>query len=177
VLVESPDLPPTLDWATYTATEPIQRSSVVERSAVNRLVVGSNPTAGAKKSLGLSRAHYQAPESARSIRERARRWRTCHRPRRLVFRPDRFEPRFVLAHLARAAAASFARVCSDILRRRRRPASRTAPESPPRSDLSLLSNRLISRRIERACSKLRSERSMEMLPTSPSEVCKHYMPV
>ena len=26
----------------------IQRSSVVERSAVNRLVVGSNPTAGAK---------------------------------------------------------------------------------------------------------------------------------
>jgi hypothetical protein len=28
--------------------ESIQRSSVVERSAVNRLVVGSNPTAGAK---------------------------------------------------------------------------------------------------------------------------------
>ena len=28
----------------------IQRSSVVERSAVNRLVVGSNPTAGAKNS-------------------------------------------------------------------------------------------------------------------------------
>src|SRR5439155_275521 len=30
-----------------TAIEKIQRSSVVERSAVNRLVVGSNPTAGA----------------------------------------------------------------------------------------------------------------------------------
>src|ERR1700736_1517010 len=28
--------------------KPIQRSSVVERSSVNRLVVGSNPTAGAK---------------------------------------------------------------------------------------------------------------------------------
>ena len=33
----------------------IQRSSVVERSAVNRLVVGSNPTAGANvKSLEVS---------------------------------------------------------------------------------------------------------------------------
>src|SRR5881227_985716 len=29
----------------------IQRSSVVERSAVNRLVVGSNPTAGAKSCI------------------------------------------------------------------------------------------------------------------------------
>ena len=38
--------------ANYTALQParsqFQRSSVVERSAVNRLVVGSNPTAGAK---------------------------------------------------------------------------------------------------------------------------------
>ena len=32
--------------------QPIQRSSVVERSAVNRLVVGSNPTAGAIKIFG-----------------------------------------------------------------------------------------------------------------------------
>jgi hypothetical protein len=31
--------------------ERIQRSSVVERSAVNRLVVGSNPTAGARCNL------------------------------------------------------------------------------------------------------------------------------
>jgi hypothetical protein len=31
----------------------IQRSSVVERSAVNRLVVGSNPTAGAKLHLSV----------------------------------------------------------------------------------------------------------------------------
>jgi hypothetical protein len=44
-------LPESDHWATYplalTAAHTIQRSSVVERSAVNRLVVGSNPTAGA----------------------------------------------------------------------------------------------------------------------------------
>jgi hypothetical protein len=39
--------------------KPIQRSSVVERSAVNRLVVGSNPTAGAKS--WIERAHSQWP--------------------------------------------------------------------------------------------------------------------
>src|SRR5437870_13523448 len=33
--------------ADFISTKSIQRSSVVERSAVNRLVVGSNPTAGA----------------------------------------------------------------------------------------------------------------------------------
>jgi hypothetical protein len=35
-------------YARRPAKNLIQRSSVVERSAVNRLVVGSNPTAGAK---------------------------------------------------------------------------------------------------------------------------------
>src|SRR5205085_9356096 len=38
----------------YTPPETIQRSSVVERSAVNRLVVGSNPTAGARRRFGRS---------------------------------------------------------------------------------------------------------------------------
>jgi putative endonuclease len=45
------DLPPQIAQGRYTLrnrARKIQRSSVVERSAVNRLVVGSNPTAGAK---------------------------------------------------------------------------------------------------------------------------------
>ena len=46
------DLPRNGVWARYmllaaARIKTIQRSSVVERSAVNRLVVGSNPTAGA----------------------------------------------------------------------------------------------------------------------------------
>ena len=44
-------LPPYRGWAKYTPRQSagvtIQSSSVVERSAVNRLVVGSNPTSGA----------------------------------------------------------------------------------------------------------------------------------
>ena len=35
-------------YGASTGAHQFQRSSVVERSAVNRLVVGSNPTAGAK---------------------------------------------------------------------------------------------------------------------------------
>ena len=35
-------------YGSQSSAKTIQRSSVVERSAVNRLVVGSNPTAGAK---------------------------------------------------------------------------------------------------------------------------------
>src|SRR2546426_410162 len=37
--------------AAQSGAKRIQRSSVVERSAVNRLVVGSNPTAGATQAL------------------------------------------------------------------------------------------------------------------------------
>jgi hypothetical protein len=35
-------------YGASTGAHQFQRSSVVERSAVNRLVVGSNPTAGAR---------------------------------------------------------------------------------------------------------------------------------
>jgi hypothetical protein len=50
---QSINLPSYIVQARYTlpaaaGIQKIQRSSVVERSAVNRLVVGSNPTAGAK---------------------------------------------------------------------------------------------------------------------------------
>jgi hypothetical protein len=38
-------------YALRSGARKIQRSSVVERSAVNRLVVGSNPTAGAKRTI------------------------------------------------------------------------------------------------------------------------------
>ena len=40
-------------YGASTGAHQFQRSSVVERSAVNRLVVGSNPTAGAR--LGHAR--------------------------------------------------------------------------------------------------------------------------
>ena len=47
----------------------IQRSSVVERSAVNRLVVGSNPTAGANANvLGLYHAKSEGPFLRRAHR-------------------------------------------------------------------------------------------------------------
>src|SRR6266446_1774323 len=47
-----------------------QRSSVVERSAVNRLVVGSNPTAGAIYRLTLKPLGHQAPLRPNANRSR-----------------------------------------------------------------------------------------------------------
>ena len=47
----------------------IQRSSVVERATVNRLVVGSNPTAGAiaQKSPKLASLRHRLPYSAGNL--------------------------------------------------------------------------------------------------------------
>ena len=56
------------EWATFfyctaippsvSSSIPFQRSSVVERSAVNRLVVGSNPTAGAILSISVRNLYF-----------------------------------------------------------------------------------------------------------------------
>src|SRR6266705_962740 len=72
-------------WATYTLPrlrdETIQRSSVVERSAVNRLVVGSNPTAGAIFMFWGD------------LRERGPRYVVFLEPHRSVWRRRRFTAR------------------------------------------------------------------------------------
>ena len=56
-------------YASQLVTKTIQRSSVVERSAVNRLVVGSNPTAGANFSM----------DELLRLRSAKSRWQALHR--------------------------------------------------------------------------------------------------
>jgi hypothetical protein len=90
---------------------------------------------------------------------------------RLAAELEFFVPAFLFAHRALAAAASFARVCGDM--RRRDPFPLITVEAPRRSELSLLCNRSICRRIDTACSRFRSDRSMEQATTSSISLCNY----
>ena len=98
-------------------------------------------------------------------------WESRLRPA-AVIPPLRFPPLFAAfvpplpaltrAHRARAAAAIFALAAADI---RRRPPLRGAavppPPAPPTKPLNRLSNASIWRRIDKACSKFRVDKSIE----------------